>query len=202
MGHPPNIGHSSKMEELIGPAPGAQVLGTIKDSITDPQPQGTAAAWTRDDGTPIELVEPPPPWELEDKGHADSDARRFVDVPKEWSLRWINPRLLDSLGWRYWQPVMASDPRVKVKVPSMVDVANNIRRGGHTGDVLGWMYTAWVESRWRQRREQTAQLTQSAVERQESLREEFKRGAFGPYVAMADARHPTHTMAEGRSMRD
>ncbi len=200
MGFSPNIGRKDKVEELLGPQP--QVLGTIKESITASQPTQASAAWTHGDGTTIELVEPPPPWELEDKGQTDSDARRFVDVPQEWALRWINPRLLDSLGWRYWQPVMASDPRVTLKVPSMRDVSNNIRRGGQTGDVLGWMYKSWVDSNWRRRQERTAQMTQSAVDRQESLREEFKRGTFGPFVSMAEARHPTHTMAEGRSMRD
>ena len=145
--------------------------------------------------------DPPPPWEQEDREHAPSDARRFVEVPENWELRWINPRLLESLGWRYWQPVMASDPQVTVKVSTMVSPEGNIRRGGIAGDILAWMPKSWVESRRREQQKLTAELTQSAVSRQDQLREEFRRGDYGA-VTLEEARHPSHTIGEGRSMQD
>ena len=200
----PTLGYPSRREYLdeTMPSPAPEVLGVVKDTITDPEPSHTSASWQSESGEQVEVTAPPPPWELEDKEHQESDARRFIEVPKDWTVRWINPKLLDQFGWRYWQPVMASDPRVKVKVKSMVSVENNIRRGGQTGDILGWMYTRWVESRRKKDREETARLTQSAVDRQDTLREEFRRGTYGPYVSLAEAKHPSHTMAEGRSMKD
>ena len=175
-------------------APGAEVLGIVNPVLTDPTPP--TASWGS-----IDMTEPPPPWETEDQGLALSDARRFVTVPTNWELRWINPKVLNAEGWRYWQPVMASDERVKVKVPTMVSPEGNIRRG-HEGDILAWMYKSWVEARRRAHALETARLTQSAVERQEELKEEFKRGKYGPNIRLEEARHPTHTIGDGRSMTD
>ena len=187
----PTIGHYES-------APKSEVLGTIDPPLTDPRPAESAYV-----GGTVDLTEPPPPWEVDEKSHlALSDARRFVEVPDNWELRWINPKLLDQLGWRYWQPVMASDERVTVHVQTMVSPEGNIRRGGATGDLLAWMYTSWVESRRQEQARLTAELTQSAVDRQETLKEEFKRGKYGPYVRLDSARHPTHTMGDGRSMTD
>ena len=151
----------------------------------------------------VDLTEELPPWERDPKWSRDNtDARRFVEVPKEWELRWINPRMLDQHGWRDWQPVMASDKRVKVKVKQLVSAEGNIRRG-HGGDILGFMPKTWVESKKRLKAERVARMTQSAPDRMEQFREEVSQGRFGPYVHADDAgRHPTHTMGEGRSMTD
>lgn len=180
-----------------------EVLGVIPNSpLTDPTPQGVDTQWEGADGQ-VSVSEPPPPWEIDERGDLLlSDARKFVDVPKNWTLRWINPRLLDQFGWRDWKPVMASDDNVRVKVETMVSPEGNIRRGGFTGDILAWMYTSWVESRRRQLQKATDQLAASSVNRQEELREEFRRGKYGPNIRLEEARHPTHTIGDGRSMRD
>ena len=203
MGGIPKIGQFLGLrDELTQPAPEAEVLGVVKPELIAPTPPTQTVSWGGEGGTPpVSVTDPPPPWELEDVGYAPSDARRYVDVPATWCLRWINPKLLESMGWRYWQPVMASDPRVKVKVTTMVGPDNNIRRGGHIGDILGWMYMSWVESRRKQLQAKTDRLTESAVARQESLKEASRRGAFGPYVQI-EGKHPTHTMAEGKSLQD
>ena len=172
-----------------------KILGVIPDSklISDPTPQGSETEWQTDAGT-MSVVEPPPPWELPSNSELlDSDARRFIDFPENWTVRWINPRLLDQFGWRDWQPVMASDPRIKVHVDTMVSPEGNIRRGGAGGDFLAWMYTSWVESRRRKFSEETARLTQSAVDRQERLKEDFKRGKYGPNIDLTAAQHPKYT---------
>jgi hypothetical protein len=194
----PTLGSGKSFE----PNPEAEVLGTIPSDarITDPTPQSASNAWASDSGVTVEFVEPPPPWEVDGGDSTMSDARRFVNVPDNWVLRWINPRLLDQFGWRYWQPVMKSDPRVEVKVPTMVSPDGNIRRGGHTGDILGWMYRSWVEARRREQQDDTLKLTQSAVRRQETLKEEFASGKYGR-VTLEDARHPRFTQADGREMR-
>ena len=183
---------------------GPEVLGTIPDSsrITDPQPKSSTTTWTREDGTVIELSEPAPPWEQHDDKFSTSDARRFVEVPPQWRLHWVNPRLLDSEGWRDWQPVMASDTRVSVRVHTMVSPEGYIRRGGPTGDILAWMWQGWHESVKKKMREKTAAQTQSAVDQQRKLKEDFARGEYGPYLRVEGATHPSHTMAEGRTMQD
>ena len=42
-----------------------KILGTmpIDSPKINPDPEGTTTVWTREDGTTIELKEPPPPWE-------------------------------------------------------------------------------------------------------------------------------------------
>ena len=61
---------------------GETVLGTIPaDSpLLNNAPQSTATQWSGPSGN-IDLEEGPPPWELEDTHFADSDARRYVEVP-------------------------------------------------------------------------------------------------------------------------
>lgn len=189
----------SRIDDLMA-KPEAEDLGTIKPSITDSQP---SASWTSETGTQIDMSEPPPPWELKAGSElAQSDARNFVEVPENWELRWINPRVLDQTGWRYWQPVMASDNRVKVKVPTMVSPEGNIRRGGLGGDILGWMYKSWVAARRVELQKRSKQLKDSSVSRMQRLQEESYRGSFGPNITIDTAKHPTHTMGEGRSMTD
>ena len=203
MGSVPKIGRDlGSVREELRSAPQDEVLGTVNPQVADPAPQGSTTAWETA-GHQVDMSDPPPPWELEGDGSdVPSDARRYVDVPENWTLRWINPKLLESTGWRYWQPVMGGDPRVKLKVTTMLSPDGNIRRGGQTGDILGWMLTPWVESRRRLHQEKTALLTQSAVDRQETLREEFKRGTYGPYVKLEGAKHPTHTMLQGKEIRE
>ena len=195
--------NSSLREELSQPAPAPEVLGSVKTQWLDEQPLQPTTIFTRESGETMTLTEPPPPWEVSgDKRYAASDARQFVDVPENWELRWINPKTLDQFGWRYWQPVMASDSRVKVKVSTMISVENNIRRGGQTGDILAWMYRSWVVARRRELAQASAQLKQSSVDKTTRLHEEARRGTFGPNVSITDATHPTHTIGEGRSMKD
>lgn len=180
-----------------------QVLGTITSpEILDPKPLQPSAQWDGPDGS-VSVVEPPPPWELEDSNSpVQSDATRYVSKPDNITLRWINPRVLDAEGWRHWQPVMVSDPRFKCKVATMVTPEGNIRRGGPNGDLLAWMYTSWVESRRAQLAAATERQTSNAKDKQAQLYEDFKRGKYGPNVHLEGAKHPTHTMGEGRSMRD
>ena len=67
-----------------------EVLGVIPtdNPILDPSPQGPSAVYQTEDGTRVDLQEAPPPWELEDAEYAGSDARRYVEVPSTWTLRW------------------------------------------------------------------------------------------------------------------
>jgi hypothetical protein len=178
---------------------GFNIAGVINDpKLLDPTPQGADSQWEGADGQ-VSVVEPPPPWELASNSElADSDAKRFVDCPANITLRWINPRVLDSEGWRDWQPVMASDSRFKVHVHTMVTPEGNIRRGGLNGDILAWMYTAWVISRRQLYDRRTAEQAQSAVDRQEQLKEEFARGKYGPNVRLEGATHPRYTNVETR----
>ena len=176
----------SKREELIAPAPEGQTLGTLSADAVK-------RLMDEDAG--------PPPWQTRE-GLSDGDARNFVTVPGDWVLRWLNPRLIDLMGWRDWKPVMASDPRIKVHVKSCVDVGNNVRRGGHEGDVLAYMPKHWYDARVRQQRELNDMATQASVDKQATLKEEFARGRFGRGVRIEDARHPTHTIADLKGISD
>ena len=199
MGTVPRIGNPDRYSPQ-----GPEVLGTLntESPVLDPTPRDRTVSWTREDGTVIELTEPAPPWETADEKFTPSDARRFVECPPQWRLHWINPRLLQSEGWRDWQALMASDHRVKVRVESMVSPEGYIRRGGDKGDILCWMWQGHHEVVRRKMREKIEIQTQSARDKQESLKEEFARGAHGPYLRVESIKHPTHTMGEGRTMRD
>jgi hypothetical protein len=182
---------------------GERIVGTIPaDSpLLKEGPQGTATQWSGPSGN-IDLNEGPPPWELEDKAFADSDARRYVDVPDNWTLYWINPRMLESSGWRYWKPVTAGTPGVKVKVEQMLAPDGNIRRGGERGDILAWMYTSWRDSLRRKHLDATQKQTQTAVDKAASLKDDFNRGKYGPYVHLDSVTHPTHTGASIKNPTD
>ena len=189
--------YGSKRDEL----PAAEVLGTVNVSPIVAAPP--SASWTNPgSGVTITLDEPLPPWELEDTEYSSSDARRYVDAPPNVVLRWINPRLLESLGWRDWEPVLTGDQRFHCKVKQMAAPDGNIRRGGTTGDILGWMYRSWYESRKKQHMTEIQQQSQSAVNKQQELVEDARRGQFGPYIRLEDAKHPTHTQFDGRGVRD
>lgn len=180
-----------------------EVLGHIAaDSpLLSNKPQPTAATWEGPSGH-VDMEEGPPPWELEDYQYSASDARRFVDVPANWKLFWINPRLLESSGMRYWQAISASDPRVNIKVKQMHAPDGLIRREGEKGDILCWMYASWYASLQARTRLKTDQQTQAALDKVDSLREDFNRGKFGPYVHLDSALHPTHTQATIRNPTD
>ncbi len=188
------------------PTMGSKLLGNITNpDITDATPPADTAQWVSPTGGSVSVTDPPPPWELTDSQYALSDARRFVSVPNNLEVRWINPRVLIAEGWRDWQPVMASDPRFqesdgRIKVQTMVSPEGNIRRGGPTGDILAWMYKSWVLARRQQFADSTAQLTQAAVDQQDVLRDEFKSGKHGPYLTLDGAKHPRYTLGDGRAM--
>ena len=70
------------------------------------------------------------------------------------------------------------------------------------GDILCWMYKSWVESRNRIKAGIVARKTGEARDRQDAVREQINRGSYGPYISMDSAKHPTHTIGDGRSMKD
>lgn len=160
-----------------------------------------SATWTGPSGR-IDVEEGPPPWELEDYSYTPSDARRYVDVPSNWKLFWINPRLMESAGMRYWQPVTAGDPRVTVKIKQMHAPDGNIRREGEKGDILCWMYDSWYDSLREKTRQEISRQTQSALDKAAALKEDFARGKYGPYVHLDAANHPTHTQAAIKNPTD
>jgi hypothetical protein len=192
-----NVEAEARMKAELAEAgiEGTEVVGNIRFG------QPKAATWTSPDWQKtISIEEGPAPWEV--AGSQDpSDARVFITCPDEWVLYWVNPRVLDALGWRGWKPVLSSDPRVKVKVPSMVSVENNIRRGGQGGDLLCYMPRHWYEVRKKQFAAETAKRTQASLDKMESLKDDFKRGKYGPNVSLDSAKHPTHTMADPQEMR-
>lgn len=193
----PRIGNRASSEATTGSEP--KVLGSIPETTLNPNP--AFSGWTEPDGTRIEIEEPPPPWETASYSRLhDTDARRFVKVPDNWELRWINPRLIDQLGWRDWQPVMKSDPRVKVLVSEMISPEGNIRRGGPGGPILAWMYKSWVESRRRMKAERSARQRARAVDMAEQAKEAVARSGAGRYISVDSVRHPTHTIGDGRTM--
>jgi hypothetical protein len=149
----------------------------------------------------IDIESGPPPWETV-KGKDASNARQFVECPDEWVLRWINPKLLDLVGWRGWQHVRAQDPRVTVKVKSMISPENMVRRGGATGDILAYMPKHWYEQRKQEKIEKVARQTAAAVEKMRSLKDDFRGGKYGPNVTLESAKHPTHTMGDFSGERD
>ena len=183
----PRIGsaRTSAAEELTA-APEAKVLGTISEEKLQQI-----------------VAEPPPPWETDPRYFRhNTDARRFVKVPDNIELRWLNPKRVNVAGMRDWQSVPAQgDTRFKLMNKAMRAPDNTVRRGGHEGDFLAWMYKSWVESRNQIKQKQVARATQSAVDRQETLKEEIRRGSFNQ-VELESATHPTHTIGEGKSMVD
>ena len=196
MGAPPRIGQSfvkspastgldSATEELLH-TPQAEVVGTV-------DPEKVARM--------LQAV-PPPPWET-DPTYAkhESDARRFVEAPDNVTLRWLNPKLVSQTGLRDWQAVPAKgDTRFKLRLRSLAAPDNTVRRGDDNGDFLAWMWTAWVESRTKVKLATAAKKTQGAVDRSSAFTEAARSGKFGPYVTSEAGRHPTHTIADGRTL--
>ncbi len=195
---------SSAAEELLN-APQPQLLGSI--DLNDIQsPPSRPQTWTEKDGTQFTIDEPPPPWEVDPRHGKDStDARRFLEkFPSNVEFRWINPRLLDSMGWRYWKPVLTSDPNFKLKPEyraTMTDVENNIRKGPG-GPILGFMPKSWVESRKRESHKRARDARGKAQDRQMQLSELVSRGDFGRYVKVdGKPQYPSNTQLDGRLAR-
>ncbi len=184
--------------------PMGEVLGTISEDLLTPGPQGTSTTYSTESGEGVTVTEPPPPWEMEDHDVGLSDARRFVDVPANWSLRWINPRFLEADGWRYWKAISPNDEHVRVKVDQMAMPDGTIRRGGPGGDILAWMYTSWYDAARKKQAQKTTAQTNQAIENFESVKDDFRRGKYGPHIGLesgSKASHPRYTMADGRSMQ-
>jgi hypothetical protein len=198
---PKNPKLSSATEELLH-TPEPELLGTIPVKNLDPTPRPTT--WEHEDGTTVTFEEPPPPWEIDPKHVRQSnDARRFVKAPENVEFRWINPKLLDQVGWRDWQPVPArGDTKFKLLNKQLARPDNTVRRGGPDGDILAWMWRSWVISRRKLKRAEVDRRTSSAVERHAEVRERIRRGDFGPYIKDGGGSHPTHTVGDGRTMVD
>lgn len=204
----PKIGNSAAYAQApassaptteTGPA-GGTLLGDIPlTNITSPSP--SYSGWTSASGEAVEMEDAPPPWETETNGgRHNTDARRFVDVPDSWELRWISQRMLEHYGSRDWKPVKAHDRsnvKVRVKSPGMVSADGFIRRGGLGGDLLFYMPKHWVESRKRVKAAAVQKATAAAAEGMQSARERAMRTG---YMRVDSAVHPTHTMGDGRSM--
>jgi len=176
------------------------------DSATEellqaPQPE-TVGTVSADQFTRLLQDVPPPPWETDPSyDRHDSDARKFVDVPDNVTLRWLNPKQVSQSGLRNWQAVPAKgDTRFRLKLRTMAAPDNTIRRGDANGDFLAWMYTAWVESKRRLKQARTDRQTQASTDRMHQTQEAYDSGKFGRYVTSAGGTHPTHTTAEGRTL--
>jgi hypothetical protein len=63
------------------------------------------------------------------------------------------------------------------------------------------MWAGWYDSKIRLHSEATDRQSQSAVDRQTRLKEEFASNTFGPNVRLAEAKHPTHTLLDGKSLK-
>ena len=183
--------------------PGSALSSTAADLLDAPQPE---LLGTIDPGKLNDLLTeaPPPPWETDPRYRRhNSDARLYVSAPDNWSFRWLSESMIRQNGMRNWEAVSASDPRVTVHNKTMVAPDNTIRKGDHRhGDILCWMWTAWVDSRNAIKAETVRKRAGAAVNRAESLKEEARRGSFGRGVSVDSVTHPTHTQGEGRSMKD
>ncbi len=146
---------------------------------------------------------PPPPWEVDPAyNRHDSDARKFLEAPANITLRWLNPKIVSQSSMRDWKAVPAKgDPRFVLKLKSMRAPDNTVRRGDHNGDFLAWMYTAWVESRAKLKRDRVDRRSGQAGDRALSTQEAYRRGKFSRYVTSPEpGREPTDTLADGRSL--
>lgn len=200
----PKIGRAltSAAQELTD-APKTTLLGVIpEDQITNLTKKNV---WTAPNGSTVEFEVPPPPWETDPTYRLhETDARRFVDCPPEITLRWLNPKMVDHMTMRGWEAVPAKGNslfRLKPAAKAMAQADNTIRKGGAGSDFLAWMYRAWVDARTKQKIARANKATQSAVDRQQSLREQYARGGYA-YVSVDTAKHPTHTIGEGKTLTD
>ena len=181
--------------------------GTLLDGLPPPLPPAPPGVISAGGGpipreyATLDIENAPAPWDLPGGEYQTTDARRFVEVPETWALRWMSQRHLDSHGSRDWQPVLAypGDSRIRVKAPGMVTPSYHIRRGGQGGDLLYWMPRHWYDSRQRKKAQAVARATGKASDGMGEAVEQAQRSG---YVRVDSARHPTHTQGEGASMRD
>jgi len=178
---------------------GGTLLGDLPPTLPPASPGLSGAGPIPPASPTIDIEDAPPPWDLPGGEYHTTDARRFVDVPDTWMLRWMSQRQLDSHGSRDWQPVMAYHPKVKVKATGMVTPSHYIRRGGQGGDLLYWMPRHWYDSRQQKKAAHVARVTGDASDTMAGAIDQAQRSG---YVRVDSARHPTHTMGEGASMRD
>jgi len=180
--------------------PSGELLGSIDPTTLD-HPSPSFQGWVSDSGETIELEAGPPPWEVNlADPRQNTDARRFFrEIPEEWMLRWMNPKMLQHAGPRWWKPVTTSHPRVKLIATEMRHVDNTVRRGGEGGDILHYMPRHWWESRLRTKAEQVRRATGAALD---TMAEATGKATRTGYMTVDQAVHPTHTHGEGRSMKD
>jgi hypothetical protein len=204
---PKPTGPVSEVHEEILADPKPEVLGTIKESVLR-EDVAADSTWIAPDGTVVNL-KGAPPWAMEaQKGMSKTDARIFVDFPKDWVVRWQNPRLIDQRGgYNGWLPMTASDPRVKVKVTQMRDPANLIRRGyGDRADILTFMPLEWYDKRIAEKNAHTKRMAGEGRIKQEQFREDARRGRFGPHIrpGYSDSdpgfKTPAATQFDGRAL--
>lgn len=195
---------TSEVQEELRSAPQSEVLGVIPDSIVNP-PAETSTTWVSEDAegqsVPISVLEPPPPWEVgTQRNH--TDARNYVECPKNILLRWANPTLVKQVGLRDWKPVPATGHRWFRLLNSQMQCPDNtVRKGGEGGDFLVWMYESWYAERVKAREARNATMTQSSIDRQHQFQEDANRGKFGPYVkGSGKPLHPTHTIQDVRPL--
>jgi len=184
--HPASTGLDSATEDLLH-VPEPEHIGTVSQERL---------------AQVIAETVPPPPWEVDPSyDRHDSDARKFVKVPDNVTLRWLNPKLVSQTGLRDWQAVPAKgDSRFTLKLKTMAAPDNTIRRGDHNGDFLAWMWTAWVDSRTHLKRARVDRQNRKSTDTMQATQAAYNSGKFGRYVKAGEAHHPTHTMAEGRTM--
>lgn len=195
---------ASAAQDLLNAPQSPQYLGSL--DLNQISPPAKTSTWTDADGTSFTIDEPPPPWEVDPRhGKDTTNARRFLArSPTNVEFRWINPKLLDSQGWRDWQPVMTSDDRFKLKreyETSMSDVTNNIRKGPG-GPILAFMPTSWVESRKRMKLQRAQAAKARSADRHDEVANRINRGDFGRYVQVdGTPKYPTNTQLDGRLAR-
>jgi hypothetical protein len=200
MARPKGLGYNVVTARTDPASPG--LSSATEELLQAPQPQHVGAVSRERLAQVVNELVPPPPWETDPSyDRHDSDARKFVKVPDNVTLRWINPKIVSQSGLRDWQAVPAKgDPRFVLKLKTMAAPDNTIRRGDHAGDFLAWMYTAWVESRNRLKRQRVERQTSKATTKHQQTQEAYDSGKFGRYIRSGEGQHPTHTMAEGRTM--
>lgn len=196
----------SEVQEEIAAMPKPEVLGTIKPGVLR-EDVASSAKWVSADGTVVDLSAPPP-WAVEaQRGAMKTDARVFVDVPEDWVLRWMSPKLIDQRGYNGWLPLSTSDERVRVKVTQMRSPDNLVRRGyGNTSDILVFMPRHWYERRMADKAAYAQRMAASGREKQQQFSDNIRRGKFGPFIKPGFSEQdsgfktPAATQFDGRAM--
>lgn len=174
-------GPQSEVQEWLAAQPQAELLGTIKQSITD-GPVVEGSTWVSPSGEVVHLSEAPP-WitHVVGKGRDATDARQFVQVPDNWVLRWRSPKSLDMVGQLGWMPVTVATPGVKPIVRSMVSPEGLIRRG-YQGDILHFMPRQWWENRVAEKQAAAARLSGKAAQQSQQFIDDANSGRYGRHI--------------------